>query len=307
VTNADDLLVLLEVARSGTFAAAGAVLGVEHTTVSRRVSALEKALGRPVIVRTSKGCSLTEFGRSLMDGAEQIERTMASVAKTSATPARAPAALAGLVRIAAPEAFGAGFVAPVMARMHRLHPAVTLELVTATRPLVQGVGADIEIGVGEPTSRRVDAFTLASYTLGIYASEDYVAAHGRPAHRADLAGHSLIYYIDSLLKVTDLDLIDELFPGGSVEIGSTSVHAQVQVALAGGGIGILPNFLAARVPGLTRLLPREVDIPLVFTAVLAPRAVRRPAATAVLQELQNEVARRREELHPQSADAGAQE
>jgi hypothetical protein len=64
------------VARSGTFVAAGAVLGVEHTTVSRRVSALEKSLGRPVIVRTSRGCSLTDFGRSLMDGAEQIERTL---------------------------------------------------------------------------------------------------------------------------------------------------------------------------------------------------------------------------------------
>jgi DNA-binding transcriptional LysR family regulator len=286
------------VARSGTFVAAGAVLGVEHTTVSRRVSALEKSLGRPVIVRTSRGCSLTDFGRSLMDGAEQIERTLASVVRTSATSDRAPAALTGLVRISAPEAFGASFVAPVMARMHRSHPAVTLELLTATRPLVQGVGADIEIGVGEPTSRRVEAFPLASYTLGIYASHEYVRVNGRPVRRADLAGRSLIYYIDSLLKVTDLDLIDELFPGGSVQLGSTSVHAQVQVALAGGGIGILPNFLAAGVPGLTRLLPTEVDVPLKFTAVLAPRAVRRPAATEVLQELQNEVARRHEELHP---------
>lgn len=298
MTNADDLLILLEVARSGTFVAAGAALGVEHTTVSRRVSALEKSLGRPVIIRTSRGCSLTDFGRSLMDGAEQIERTLASVVKTSASSDRAPAVLTGLVRISAPEAFGASFVAPVMARMHRSHPAVTLELVTATRPLVQGVGADIEIGVGEPTSRRVEAFPLASYTLGIYASQEYVRVNGRPTRRADLAGRSLIYYIDSLLKVTDLDLIDELFPGGSVQLGSTSVHAQVQLALAGGGIGILPNFVAAKVPGLTRLLPTEVDVPLTFTAVLAPRAVRRPAATEVLLELQNEVARRHEELHP---------
>lgn len=296
--NANDLLILLEVARSGTFAAAGAALGVEHTTVSRRLTALENDLGSPVVVRTPRGCLLTDFGRSLLEGAENIERTLSSLAELSGTTDATPAALTGLVRIAAPEAFGARFVAPVMARVHRRHPAVTLELVTATRPLVQGVGADIEIGVGEPTSRRVEAFTLASYTLGVYASLEYVRSHGRPRRRADLVGHPLIYYIDSLLKVTDLDLIDQLFPGSSVEIGSTSVHTQVQVALAGGGIGILPNFLAATVDGLTRLLPQEVDVPLVFTAVLAPRALRRPAATEVLRQLQGEVARRRHELHP---------
>ncbi|MET3804058.1 DNA-binding transcriptional LysR family regulator [Nakamurella sp. UYEF19] len=294
----NDLLILLEVARSGTFAAAGAALGVEHTTVSRRISSLERDLGNPVVVRTARGCVLTEFGSSLLDGAELIERTMMTVGELSSSPEAGKASLAGLVRIAAPEAFGAYFVGPVMARMHSRHPAVTLELVTATRPLVQGVGADIEIGVGDPASKRVEAFTLAHYTLGMYASQEYVRRKGRPHVRTDLAGHSLIYYIDSLLRVTDLDLIDDLFPGGSVQIGSTSVHAQVQVTLAGGGIGILPNFLAAGTPGLTRILPFEVDAELTFTAVLAPRVLRRPAAAEVLRELRAEVDARRHELRP---------
>ncbi len=294
----NDLLILLEVARCGTFAAAGAAMGVEHTTVSRRISALEKDLGAPVVVRTARGCVLTEFGSSLLDGAERIEQAMMSLAELSAAPGRATAALAGLVRVAAPEGFGACFVAPAMARVHRNHPAVTLELVTATRPLVQGVGADIEIGVGEPASKRVEAFTLASYTLGLYAADDYLRRHRRPRSRAELVEHSLIYYIDSLLRVNDLDLIDQLFPGGSVQIGSTSVHAQIQVALAGGGIGILPNFLAGRVAGLSRVLATEVDVPLNFTAVLAPRALRRPAATEMLRELRAEVAARGDELRP---------
>ncbi|QNK80199.1 LysR family transcriptional regulator [Nakamurella sp. PAMC28650] len=298
MASADDLLVLLEVARSGTFAAAGAALGIEHTTVSRRITALERDLGSPVVVRTARGCALTEFGRALLDGAERIERTMVAVGELSGAPGHPGAALTGLVRIAAPEAFGACFVAPVMARVHRRHPAVTLELVTATRPLVQGVGADLEIGVGGPASSRVEAFTLATYTLGLYASDDYLRLRGRPRERAELVGHSLVYYIDSLLRVTDLDLIGELFPGGSVQIGSTSVHSQIQVAQAGGGIGILPNFLAGRTAGLTRLLPAEVDVPLTFTAVLAPRVLRRPAAAEVLRELREEVDRRSAELRP---------
>ena len=164
---------------------------------------------------------------------------------------------------------------------------------------MQGVGADIEIGVGEPASHRVESFILAEYTLGVYASEEYIRLHGRPEQTSDLAGHCLIYYIDSLLRVTDIDLIDRLFPGGSVQIGSTSVHTQIQVALAGVGIGILPNFLAGRTIGLTRLLADSVDILLAFTAVLAPRSLRRPAATAVLREFQLEVERRRNKLKPQ--------
>src|ERR1700709_2593079 len=151
-------------------------MGVDNTTVSRRINSLERDLGNPVLIRTARGSVLTDLGQSLLAGAEQIERTMT-----------AGAALTGLVRVAAPEGFGASFVAPVMARVHTRHPAVTLELVTATRPLVQGVGADIEIGVGEPASKRLQAFPLATYTLGLYASDDYLRRHGRPISRQDLA------------------------------------------------------------------------------------------------------------------------
>ena len=110
----DDLLVLLEVARSGTFSAAGAALGIDHSTASRRINALESELGQPVLTRSAHGCEVTEFGTGLLERAERIERAMADIrpAETSAT---AGPLHSGLVRILAPEAFGACFVAPVLA------------------------------------------------------------------------------------------------------------------------------------------------------------------------------------------------
>ena len=293
----DDLLVLLEVARSGTFSAAGAALGIDHSTASRRINALESELGQSVLTRSAHGCEVTEFGTGLLERAERIERAMADIrpAETSAT---AEPVHSGLVRILAPEAFGACFVAPVLARMHRDFPAVTLELVTATRPLVQGAGADIEIGVGEPVSRRVESFRLADYSLGLYASPEYLAAKGEPTTVRALSDHPLIYYIDALLRVSDLDLIDRLFPAGAVQIGSTSVHSQAAATRAGGGIGVLPNFLAGGDPGLVRLLPKEVQVQLMLTAALAPRVLRRPAAVEVMKRLQAEVLARRGELLP---------
>lgn len=298
----DDLLVLLEVARSGTFSAAGAALGIDHSTASRRINALEAELGQPVLTRSAHGCEPTEFGTGLLERAERIERAMADI-RSAETSATAGPVYSGLVRILAPEAFGACFVAPVLARMHRDFPAVTLELVSATRPLVQGSGADIEIGVGEPVSRRVESFRLADYSLGLYASPEYLAVKGQPTTVAALMDHALIYYIDALLRVSDLDLIDRLFPAGAVHIGSTSVHSQAAATRAGGGIGVLPNFLAGGDPGLVRLLSREVQVRLVLTAALAPRVLRRPAAVEVMKRLQAEVMARRGELLPSPSES----
>lgn len=292
----DDLLVLLEVARSGTFSSAGAALGLDHSTVSRRISALERELGKPVVVRSVHGCEVTGFGRKLLERAEHIERALGGIRDLEVPADIDRPGYSGLVRVLAPEAFGACFVAPVLARMHSEFPAVTLELVTATRPLVQGAGADIEIGVGDPVSRRIESVKLTDYTIGLYASRDYLVAHGEPTSVTDLAGHSLIYYIDSLLRVSDLDLIDRLFADGTVQIGSTSVHAQAAATRAGGGIGVLPNFLVRDDRRLVRVLPKEVVIHLHLTAALAPRVLRRPAAIEVMRRLSMEVLARRREL-----------
>ena len=298
MTRPDDLLMLLEAARYRSFAAVGAALGIEHTTVSRRITALERDLGGPVVIRTPGGCTLTDLGLDLLESAERIERTMADVNRRATSPHDPPSSLTGLVRVAAPEGFGSCFVAPLAARLHRAHRKLRIEVVTATRPLVQGVGSDIEVGVGHPASPRVRTHLLTPYALGLYATDDYLAAAGHPQSREDLAGHSLVYYVDSLLRVDDLDLLDRFLSGGTPDIGSTSVYAQLEATVAGGGIGVLPHFLAVRRPTLRRVLADQVDIALQFRVALAPRALRRPAASAVLQMLQQEVAERRHELLP---------
>ena len=294
----DDLLVLLEVARLGSFAAAGAVLGVDHTTVSRRISSLERELGQPVVVRGAAGCTITDQGRELLDAAERIERAMSTVSQLSATPTGRPGGLHGLVRITAPEGFGSMFVAPAAARLQREHPGVRVEQVITTRPLVQGVGSDIEIGVGRPASSRLKSLALTRYSLGLYASAEYLAAAGTPGSVDDLSRHPLAYYVDSLLRVDDLDLLHRLFRSATAQFASTSVHAQLQATAAGGGVGLLPHFLARTLPELRRVLPADVDVVLHYRVALAPAVLRRPAAVALLEAIRAEVAGRRQELLP---------
>lgn len=292
----DDLLVLLEVARTGSFVAAGGALGLDHTTVSRRIRRLETDLGQPVVIRSAAGCTPTEVGRGLLDAAERIERALRSVQDLRDPDASADPA--GLVRITAPDAFGSLIVSPALARLHRRFPGLRTELVTRTHSPIQGVGSDLEIGVGPVGSTGTGLLELAPYSLGLWATPSYLAESGTPTEIRELAGHSLVYYVDSLLRVSDLDLVRRLFPRGIADLGSTSVFAQTEATAAGGGIGLLPNFLAGRHPALRRLLHAEIDVVLAFHVAVAPAILRRPATSAVLQAIRQEALARREELLP---------
>jgi DNA-binding transcriptional LysR family regulator len=302
IMRADDLLILLEVARCGSLAAAGTALGLNHATVSRRLSSLEHELGEPVLIRGAAGCEVTDLGRSLLESSERIEGAMADVYRRSRT-LDGVRQLSGVVRVAAPEGLATVFIAPVFARFQREHPAVALELVTTPRLPVQGTGADIEIGIGAPLASRNDVEVLTEYELGLYASEDYLASRGTPRSAADLSEHCLIYYIDTLLRLEDADLntVHDIIPGRKVQVGSTSIFIHLTVAASGGGIALLPAFIAGQRPELRQVLAETTTFTPRFLAALAPERLRRPAAIMVMEEIRREVMRRRDELLPRRA------
>lgn len=290
--SADDLVILLEVARRRTFAGAASATGVNHTTISRRISALEAAVGESLVTRSTTGVQLTDAGRQVLEAAEAVDRALTRVRVRSDRPS---SKLTGLVNISAPEAFGVRFVAPVIARLHKRHPDVSFELMTQSRAKVKGSGADIEIGARKPTSQTVTYFELTSYVMGLFASEEYLHRVGEPHEIGDLAHHSVIYYLSPLLQTTAIPSLTSLFTQG-VQIGCTSIFAQLEATKAGAGIGILPTFLAATEPCLDPILRKETAMPMKYYASLAPRVLRRPAAAETMRQLQIEVHRRRHEL-----------
>ena len=116
--------------------------------------------------------------------------------------------------MSATDGFSAYIAAPAAAAVQRQHPGVAVEIVAATRRATQQrSGLDIEVVVGEPQVHRAEAIRLGDYRLGLYGSRDYLAEHGTPTSRDDLAGHPLVYFIDSMLQVDDLDLARTLRPG----------------------------------------------------------------------------------------------
>ncbi len=291
--NPDDLLVLLEVSRSAKFTTAAQALGLNHTTVSRRIAALEKSLGGRVLARAAGGWELTELGERAVRVAEQVEEVLATLGPGG----RAPDPITGVVRMTATDGFSAYIAAPAVARLRREHPGLSVEVVTMTRrALQQRSGLDIEVVVGEPQVHRAEAVRLGDYMLGMYASRTYLAEHGTPATVADLNGHPLVYFVDSMLQVDDLDAPRRLVPAMRDGLTSTNVFVHVEATRAGAGIGFLPCFMGDLHDDLVRLLPDQIAELLPYWMVLRPDSMRRPAVAAVVQALREQVTMHRAKL-----------
>ncbi len=230
----DDLRILLAIARTGRRRSTAAALGVDHTTVSRRIQALEKALGVRLVENGADGWELTAMGTIIAEKARPIEDVVQGIA--DAALGMGDSRLRGAIRVTAPDGFGSLFVAPTLARMRMSHPDLVVELATATRQLnLHQSGFDVAIAVGTPVNSRLVSERIGEYAPGLYASRDYLAAHGEPATTADLRDHPLIFFIDSLLQVGDLDLHRHL-PTARAKFMSTNIFAHLAATQAGGGM-----------------------------------------------------------------------
>jgi DNA-binding transcriptional LysR family regulator len=291
--SADDLLILLAVGRTGKYTTAADELGLNHTTISRRIAALELAVGGRVLARVSGGWELTELGREALAAAEAVEAAVRSLS----TEAGGKRALEGVVRISATDGFSAYIAAPAAAAVQREHPNVAVEIVAATRRASQQrSGLDVEVVVGEPTVHRAKALRLGDYCLGLYGSREYLRTHGVPSGVADLHRFPLVYFIDSMLQVDDLDLATSFAPAMRESVTSTNVFVHVEATRASAGLGLLPCFMADRHGDLVRVLTDDVAIRLTYWLVTREETLRRPEVSAVVEAIVARMAEQRNVL-----------
>ncbi|MDN5585803.1 MAG: LysR family transcriptional regulator [Brevibacterium sp.] len=276
----EDLLTLLAVARLGKFTAAAHSLGLNHTTVSRRIAALEKAYGERMLVASPDGWELSTAGRLLLPVAEDIESALGRI------DAHSSSALSGTIRLACPQAFALEFAVPALAQLQRSHPSLQFELITATQRARQyRSGVDIEVVVGRPDAPRSVAKHIRDYRLQLYASREYLQTHSLPMTLDDLAEHRLVYYIENSLQVDDLDEAGNALPRGKGFFRSTSVHAHVLATSDGVGIGILPDFLAVGNSRLVQVLPEAFSKPVSYWASVRHESLRNAGVRSVLEVL----------------------
>ena len=292
---ADDLRFLAALADTGRPMTAAKVLGVDHTTVSRRLRALESALGSRLFDRGYEGWELTDTGRAVVEHARAIQKAV-DLAIRAAVGAEADA-LTGTVRITAADGFGTLFVVPALARVRARHPGLNVELVTGARELTLRESTfDLGITLGQPPpATRLVTEKICDYDFGFYASETYLAEHGDPASIEDLEEHPLIFFVDAMQRVREVDL-DTYLPNAVVRFSSTNIFAQLEATRRGVGIALLPKFMAITAPGI-RPIAAAVPRPRV-PVILASRreASTRREVRAVREALLQEVHHRQDEL-----------
>ena len=289
--NWDDLRFFLAVARAGTLQAAARQLGVDHTTVSRRIKALEAGLGQALFARHLAGHELSPAGLALLPKAEAMEQAALAVLQPADQTADAPHELSGVVRVGATEGFGAAILAPALAQLGQAHPRLTVDLLAVPRAVhLSKREADVVVSLTRPQRGPYVVTKLCDYELHLYASRSYLAAHAPIRSRDDLAGHAYIGYVDELLFSDELHFLGELYRPASYALRSTSVTAQLHATVAGAGIAILPGFLAQGQPQLTRILPRLAQFTRSFWMSMPAENKSVPRIAAVWRYLKQDVA-----------------
>lgn len=256
--NWSDLRIFLEVGRSKTLSAAARRLGVNESTVSRRISQLEYTLGETVLERDHLGFHLTQRGRELHEHVREMERGAIALAVAMGDADGAPS---GRVRLATMEGIASLYLAGEFAALQQRHPALEIELVTSANLVrVNRREADLFLSFFPFEGRGLDVSPVGEFVLHLYGAPTYLQECGTPRSVDDLAQHRFCSYVDDLVQLDTVRWLHEGVPRPNVVFHSTSMLAQMFAAAAGQGLVMLPTFARAERFGLVSVLTAEVAV-----------------------------------------------
>jgi DNA-binding transcriptional LysR family regulator len=287
--NWDDLRVFLAVVQARNVAEAARDLGVNRSTLSRRITALEETLGARLFLRTREGLRLSPAGERLRTHVERMAVEAREIATTGLTP---DDTAAGVVTLATTEGLASRLVQLGLLELRKRYPELVIEILTGNRPADLAHGeADLALRVLPPKESQLRARRLIDMKVALYAAPGYLRDRGLPRSRDELDGHDAVVPCGELGKLPEALWLSKT-PG--VRIAFRSNNFPALVAAAAAGLGVLPLTMpwGEREPRLTRLF-ELADIPprqlwLVTAADAAQRAAVRVVAEAVRQLLSSD-------------------
>ena len=251
----NDLNYFLALARHGRLMSAAKRLRVDHTTVSRRIGELEKALDQKLFTRTANGFVLSDAGRQLLERAETIEANMRLIDDTIGNNT---SDISGSVRFATMEGIASLFLAQKVSELSHRHPALRLELLT--KRYVTNLPrreADVLLSFIRPAGPKLITRKIGDFFLKLYASPSYLKRNGTPRSIDDLKNHLFIDYIEDIIIIQETHWLLDVVDAPNVIFRSSSMLAQQNAAAAGLGIVLLPLFSVTQDKRLKAVLPEN--------------------------------------------------
>ena len=258
-------------------ARAARLLGVDQTTVGRRISSLERCLRVALFIRSAAGFQLTAIGAKILEAAERMQEAAHELASEAVD---GDAVGTTVVRVTTTDWLGQVFVVPALRLVQEKHAGVRIALVIDwNRADLRQGEADVAVRAVRPSDPRMACRKLADLTLRLYASREYLARHGVPE---TLRGHFLIAHEEALRSAPRLPLFHVPIEGARIAVETNTGAALLDAALAGLGVAQLPSYIAARAPQLVRVLP---DYEEQYSAwLVVPQVKRRLAAVRAVCE-----------------------
>jgi len=248
-----DLRVFLVLARERTLVGAGRQLGVDASTVGRRLQSLETAARTRLFEKTPDGYVLTPAARTVADRLAHIEESVLAVERRLLGQDEA---LAGRVRVATSDSFATWFLVPHLPSLRRARPGLIVELVTGNQPIDLARGdADVSLRMRKPTQPQLVSRRAGIAAWAVYASEGYLRARGTPPPRSQMAGHHLVGFDPELSGTVGAKWLATRARRGQVVLTTNSLTAQAEAVAAGLGLSALPCVCGDRDARLRRVAP----------------------------------------------------
>jgi DNA-binding transcriptional LysR family regulator len=245
----DLLRAFLAVARTGRLSTAARRLGVEHTTIARRLASLEAELGAKLFYRTATGHRMTTQGQAILASAEAMER---AALRIDACAREGSDVTAGRVRVALIDEFASHWLAPLLPELRARHPGLELQLLVGIQhvDLTRGE-AEIAVRSPRPQQPGLSRARLARLATDLYASRALVRK--RPLRVTDLPslrGLPLLVYTPEHHALQSAPWFQPIFAAADIALRTNSTHALVAATRADAGVAVLPRFVARRYPDL---------------------------------------------------------
>jgi DNA-binding transcriptional LysR family regulator len=258
----DKLRIFHAVADAGSLTHAGEVLHLSQSAVSRQISALEESLDTTLFRRHARGLILTEQGELLFEAT----RTMSKRLEAAAARIRdSEDEVHGELRVTTTTGFGTLWLAPRLHRLFERYPNLKIDLMLEERILDLPMReADVAIRLKEPSQAELIRRRLMEVRIRLFASRDYIAAHGLPRSTGDLAGHRLVSQSPASPQVrAGAEFVQRVLaaaPPSSLMVNN--YFGILQAVVHGLGIGAMPDYLAVDFPDLLEILPEEQSAPI---------------------------------------------
>lgn len=240
-TNWDDYLYFLKVARLGSLKGASKSLGVNHSTVLRRINALEEKLDARLFERLHSGYVLTESGKDIFNQIDHIEEEFLSIERTILGR---DIRYEGKIKLSTTDTLGQYWLPPYIKKFKQMYPGILLDI-------------DINLGHTDLTKREADVVisainrhpdymigkALSPLTVKLYASKEYIAQNGKPNNPEALAEHEIIILNENLGRLGFNEWLKGLVPKSSIALSCSMFTGLCSYARQGLGVVPLPFYV----------------------------------------------------------------